>query len=264
MTSAVIIFLREILEAMLIVSLLLAGSMTLGLRKRWLVLGIGLGVFGAAVYAWNFGDIADAFEGVGQEVSNGFMLYLICLMLIVHSGFLLSRKFNSERGLPVSVGAATLIVAVALAVTREGAELCLYLSGYLALPDMVQPIAMGGAIGTGIGLSVGALMYFALVSLPQELRLTVIALLCVPVAAGMASQATNYLMQADIISAQLPLWDSSWLIAENGVLGELLYAFFSYEATPTLLQVVIYLVCLLLAPVLYVLASRRRNDVQGV
>ena len=259
MTSAVIIFLREILEAMLIVSLLLAASMTLHLRKRWLLTGLLLGLIGAGVYAWRFADIADAFDGVGQEVVNGAMLYLICLMLIIHAVFVFSQRREEGRRLAHPVGLLTMVLAIALAMTREGAELWIYISGYLYTPDLIQPILMGGALGTGIGLSVGALMFFGLMSLSPKLRLTIIAVLCIPVAAGMASQATNYLMQADIISAQLPLWDSSALVPEGSLIGELLYAFFSYEATPTLLQVVAYLVSLGLAPLLMLL-ERRRTD----
>ena len=262
MTSAVIIFLREILEAMLIMSLLLAAAMTLQLRKRWVLFGLGLGFLGAGFYAWRFADIADAFEGVGQEFTNGIMLYLICVMLIVHSVFVFSQRRGVDRGLARPVGVCTLVLVIALAITREGAELWIYLSGYLYTPELLQPILMGGLFGTGIGLSVGALMFFGLMSLAPRLRLTVIALLCMPVAAGMASQATNYLMQADIISAQLPLWDTSAGVAEGSLIGELLYAFFSYEATPTLLQVIVYLFSLALAPVLMFLEEKlaRRDE----
>lgn len=253
MTSAVIIFLREILEAMLIVSLLLAASVTLQLRKRWLLLGLLLGLLGAGSYAWRFADIADAFDGVGQEVTNGIMLYIICLMLIVYSVFVFSQKRGVGHKLTQPIGLATLVISIALAMTREGAELWIYLSGYFYSPDLLQPILMGGVLGTGIGLSAGALMFFGLMSLSPSLRLTVVALLCIPVAAGMASQATNYLMQADILNSQLPLWDTSALVPEGSLIGELLYAFFSYEATPTLLQVLVYLACLALAPVLIVM-----------
>ena len=54
MTSAVIIFLREVLEAMLIVCLLLAASTSLNFAKRWVGFSIVLGFIGAGIYTYFF------------------------------------------------------------------------------------------------------------------------------------------------------------------------------------------------------------------
>ena len=70
-------------------------------------------------------------------------------------------------------------------------------------------------------------------------------LLCL-IGAGMIMQATMLLEQVDWLPSGEPLWDSSGLLSEQSVAGELLYAVFGYEATPGPAQVVLYSTSLLL------------------
>ncbi|MEX2129873.1 MAG: FTR1 family protein [Pseudohongiellaceae bacterium] len=241
MTSAVIIFLREILEAMMIVSVLLASSSVLRIPRKWVGLALLIGLAGAGLYALMFSRISDAFEGVGQEVINAILLFAICVSLAVYANFIVSRIRSPVSRFPQWPGVVAIIFAVGCAITREGVELYIYLSGYAQGPEALLPIILGGTLGSGIGLSLGALIYIAVVSLSRFRSLLISCMLMIPVAAGMASQASNYLMQADLLTAQMPLWDSSNLISETSIPGELLYAIFSYEATPTPFQVMIYL-----------------------
>ena len=240
MTSALIIVLREVLEAMLIISLLLAASLNIGIHRKWLGIAVLIGLAGASLYAYLFDLITDAFDGVGQEIINAVTLFAICISLAAFSLFIVNHLSSKARSVNFNIGIAALIGSVALAITREGAEISIYLSGYLLSPEPLQPVIAGGILGTGIGLSAGALIYYGLTSLKRSTSLLTSALVLVPVAAGMVSQGTNYLMQADILSSQLPLWDSSGIVQEGSVLGELLYALFSYEATPTPLQIGLY------------------------
>jgi high-affinity iron transporter len=64
--------------------------------------------------------------------------------------------------------------------------------------------------------------------------------------AGMLSQAVLYLIQADLLPSQLPLWDTSNFISESSLMGELLHAMLGYEASPTAIQALVYLGSLLL------------------
>jgi len=259
MTSALIIILREVLEAMLIISLLLAASGNLGIQKRWICAAIFAGLFGAGIYAYFFDVITDAFEGVGQEITNATTLFVISGCLAVFNLYIVTQLYGSARILPYWTGLIALIGGIALAITREGAEISIYLSGYLLSPEPLQPVIIGSALGAGIGLSAGALIYYGLNSLKQRASLFTSCLVLLPVAAGMVSQGVNYLMQADIVPAQFPLWDSSSLVPEESVVGELLYALFSYEATPTPLQMILYLVTVALMVLGMFLVARMNN-----
>lgn len=241
MTSAVIIFLREVLEAMLIISILLASCHLLGARRRWVFAATLLGLLGAGIYAQQFDRITDLFDGLGQEVVNAISLVTIGLCLATYGILVSARISHPHKSLSLPLIAVTILVSVGLSITREVAELYIYLSGYWSNPDGLLPVILGGTLGAGIGLSVGALIYFAMASLNPQRNLLVSCVLMVPLTAGLASQACNYLIQADYLPSQLPLWNTSELISETSIIGELLYAIFSYEATPTLLQITIYL-----------------------
>jgi high-affinity iron transporter len=57
---------------------------------------------------------------------------------------------------------------------------------------------------------------------------------------SMMSQATQLLIQVDYLPTAFPLWDTSNLISERSVTGQVLYALIGYEATPVFLQVIAY------------------------
>ncbi len=238
--SSVVLVLREFLEAALLVSLLMALSRRLDVSCRWVVAAFIAGIFGAAIYGFNIDHVSGLFDGVGQELLNAFLQILIFAMLCLVAGLSLAHL----RGAVIPRGILSLLmtVAVALAVVREGSEVMIYLSGFLAFEDQRVPVIAGSVIGAGLGLSVGAVFYFLLLNLQHRAARLTGAVLLTLVAAGMISQASLLLIQADWLPSQYPLWDSDWLISEQSVAGQLLYALVGYEATPTPLQAGIYLV----------------------
>ncbi len=256
MTSALIIILGEVVEAMLIISLLMAATGSIGMNRRWVVAAILIGLAGAGIYALFFDAITDAFDGVGQELTNAVSLFGACLCLGLFNLFLVGQVRPATPLFPLWIGIVTLCGSIGLAITREVAEIYIYISGYLLSAEPLQPILIGGALGTGIGLSMGALIYYAVSTLERRLSLLVSSIILVPVSAGMVLQGVNYLIQADKLPSQNPLWDTSTVIPENSVIGELLFALFSYEATPTPLQVGLYLATITLILLGMLLVSR--------
>jgi high-affinity iron transporter len=63
-----------------------------------------------------------------------------------------------------------------------------------------------------------------------------------------------------MLPAQAPLWDASGWISEISLTGQLLYALIGYEATPTPLQIIFYLLTLGLAGFLAWLGARKHTD----
>ena len=76
-------------------------------------------------------------------------------------------------------------------------------------------------------------------------------------ATGTVMQATMLLEQVDWLPAGQALWDSSRFISEQSTAGQLLYAVFGYEATPSATQAVLYMVCLLAMAAAYYLSGRQ-------
>ena len=64
-------------------------------------------------------------------------------------------------------------------------------------------------------------------------------------AAGMASQAARFLIQADLLpSLATPLWDTSAWLPQTSVVGTLLHSLVGYEAQPAGMQIVFYVLVL--------------------
>jgi high-affinity iron transporter len=237
--SAVIIILREVLEAALVLSLLVSTTRLMALSYRGIIAGFLLGLAGAVIATLLIDVISESFDGVGQEVLNVVLLSAIVVLLLVYAAGL-DRRVAQGDGLMNSLLLVVSCLIIAIAITREGMEIIIFLYGFSA--DLVEmlPVLVGGAIGAGIGISLGVLIYYTLVNLPDRLAVVVPLLLLAVVASGMASQAVVYLMQGGLIESQLPVWDTSGWVAETSVTGQLLYALLGYEATPTLTQLIVY------------------------
>lgn len=231
--TSVIIVLREVLEAALLISILSALSVTHGIRRGWIGWALGCGIVAALVLGYGIDSVSGWFDGVGQEVCGACMQFAIYLGLLLLL-FLLGRPGATARAAPA--WSVLMAVIVALAITREGFEVLVYLLGFAGNLKQLLVVLVGSAIGAGIGISSGALLYYLLRSLPRRPSLLVSLLLLVLVAAGLLSQAALLLIQADWLPSQLPVWDTSALISEESVTGQLLYAMLGYEATPTAIQ----------------------------
>lgn len=255
--TSVIIVLREVLEAALLISILLALSSVLGISRRWLGWALGFGMAGAFIYSLGVAAISDWFDGVGQEVTGAVLQVLIYLLLLLFA--LLVLRDSDPRRLSHKQIILVMAAIVSFSVTREGFEVLVYIYGFSSdIPRFVTTL-MGSAIGASIGVSIGALIYYFVSSLPYRQSLALGVGLLALVAAGTLSQAVLLLIQADWLPSHLPIWDSSEWLSESSVTGQLMYALIGYEATPTALQASFYFGGLLLLLIVAILAVRSRR-----
>ena len=258
--TSVILVLREVLEAALLLSILLAMSHYLGLKTRWIYVALVAGIVGSVVYGQYLGVVSEWFDGMGQELFNALMQLAIYGLLLLTGALLVLNRTGTPRNLSLLLW--TMVLAVALAALREGAEIYIYLNALRQQDDLLQGALLGALIGAGIGFSIGALFYYLLLGLPHRHRLISALVLLTLVASGLCLQATQLLEQADWLPAQQPLWDTSALLSENSLLGQLLYALLGYEATPTPISMFAYFCSLLLmATLLSTTWVKTRNQV---
>jgi high-affinity iron transporter len=243
--SAIIVF-REVLEAALVLGIVLAASRGVTGSRRWVAAGAVAGVLGAILVAAGADFIAGTFEGVGQEILNAAILLTAVVMLAWHAIWM--KRHGAEmardmRGLghAVTTGARplwALALVVGLAVLREGAEVVLFLYGIVAGGTAAAPMLSGAGAGLLAGAAVGALMYFGLLRIPARHLFGVTGWMIVLLAAGMACQAANYLVQAGVLPGIVePLWDTSGWLPSHGVIGGLLHVLVGYDDRPSLMQV---------------------------
>ncbi|WP_297811193.1 FTR1 family protein [uncultured Methylophaga sp.] len=236
--NAVIIILREVLEAALIISVFLALSQLLNRNLWWMLVALVLGFGGAYVYAVNLGQVSMMAGGTGQEIVNACLHSLIFLCLLLFMISVPHQQHVSWRLLNL----VTIILAVITAIVREGSEIILYINGFIGIPDLLSPVLMGGAVGAGIGLSVGVFFYYLLVNMRRSHGIWLGYLILLLIGGSMVAQAVEFMIQADYISATTPIWDSSHWISERSAVGQLLYALVGYEATPAPQQAAAYFI----------------------
>lgn len=243
--STVVIILREVLEVALLMSVLMSMSSCRGINLRWSLVALLIGIIGAVIYATEFEKIAMWFDYVGQEIVNA-SLHIIIVMLL--AAFVVLYEIQGKA----YIRSITFLIAlaVALSIVSEGSEILLYLSGYLNKADMLSSVILGGIIGAGIGMSIGALLYYSLTYFIGSHTKNIAYVLLALFSASMLSHAVTMLTQADWLPSFHVLWDSSSWLAEDSLMGQLLYAIIGYEATPTATQLAAYIFGIVLLLVL--------------
>lgn len=263
LSNSVIILVREVLEAALLIAVLLSMSQLWPRVRQGVAAGVVLGGALAWLYAHQLYTVAEWFDGVGQEVMDAAAQWLIALLLPVCCVLFIRHYQRPER---VSTSMVWLLCGViALAISREGAEVYIYVSAFAMQPEQSQALIVGAVLGVGIGFSVGALIYYFLLGLSDATRLKVGGAMLTVIAAGLALQACKMLIQADWLPDG-EVWDSSDLLSEHSVMGQLMYALAGYEATPAPVQVWAYGLVLLASVSLQIVAwarhkrANRRSD----
>ena len=253
MLGALIIVFREVIEAGLIIGIVMAATRGVAGRGRWISIGIGAGILGAAVVALFAGAISQAFEGAGQELFNATVLGIAVVMLMWHNAWMArhGREIAAEMrtiGTAVSEGAkplTALAVVVGLAVLREGSEVVLFLYGIFASGTSGAALLVGGLLGVAAGAVFTALTYAGLLAIPNRYIFSVTSWLIALLAAGMAAQAVQFLNNAGVIVVlDRTVWDTSWLLSEGSIPGKLLHTLIGYTQRPTELQLMTYIATL--------------------
>jgi len=249
MLGALVIVFREVLEAGLIIGIVLAATQGVAGRGRWINIGIIAGIIGAAIVAVFAGAISNAFEGAGQELFNASILGIAVVMLMWHNAWMArhGREIANEMrqvGTEVTEGAkplTALAIVIGLAVLREGSEVVLFLYGIMAAGTSGGALLAGGVLGIAAGAAFTALTYFGLLAIPSRYIFSVTSWLIALLAAGMAAQSVQFLYNAGVINVlDKTVWDTSWLLSEASIFGQLLHTLIGYTSRPTELQLVAY------------------------
>jgi len=266
--TALIVF-REVLEAALIIGIVGAATRGIAGRARFIVGGVLLGLAGSVAVAGGAEAIGQLAEGMGQELFNASVLGLAVVMLAWHNIWMSvhGRELaaNAKQvGSDIRSGSRTLsvlTVVIAVAVLREGSETVLFLYGVaLSGENSVGAMVAGGAMGLAGGVLVGYMLFAGLLRIPIRWFFTATSVLVLLLAAGMASQAARFLIQANVLpSLAAPLWDTSAVVSNSSIAGKVLQGLVGYDAQPAGMQLAFY-VTVLLAIWAGMAWARRRAD----
>lgn len=255
MPGVALLVFREVLEAALIVSIVCAATRGVRLRGLFVLGGIGLGLAGALLVALGAGFIAGLASGSGQELLNAGVLLAAVAMIGWHVVWMSRHareltRHMSAVGQAVKAGSSSLtllLAVIALAVLREGSEVVLFLYS-MAMGGIGAGGLIGGiALGVGGGVALGFALYLGLLRIPLRHFFGATNVMLVLLAAGLASTAARFLLQANRLPALgEQLWDTSWLLSNGSLAGKTLGILVGYDASPAGIQLVFYAVTLLL------------------
>jgi high-affinity iron transporter len=249
LATAVIMF-REVLEAALIIAIVLGASRGIAGRGRWISAGIALGLLGASIVAIMANVASSEFSGNGQAILNAVILLGAVAMLTWHNVWMSAhgRQLSSEVkavGMEVQSGQrplAALLVITMVAVMREGSEAVLFLWAIATSGEQDLNMVMGGLGGVIAGIMVGLLLYIGLLRIPVRHFFSITSWLILLLASGLAAQAAGFLNQIGLLpSLGNGVWNTSDILNQSSLVGQLLHILVGYIARPSGIQIVFYL-----------------------
>lgn len=247
--GAVLIALREGLEALLVLGILTGLVVKLGRpdARRAIWLGAGLAILAsiAAGIAVD-GFVRGAFEAGGAEwfelvaalAAVAVLTYMVVWMWRHTRGLLAQLRAQVQAALTRDRVLVLAFLAFAT-VLREGLETVLF---YGALAGQAAPADLAASAALGFALS-GALAYAIFrgsisLDLPRFFALT--GTLLVLIAGGLLVHAADAAMTLGLIPQAQPIWDTSAFLSNDSPGGRILHALVGYWAAPTLLQALLY------------------------
>jgi len=261
MLATLVIFLREGVEASMIVAILLAYLNRIGHREHFRDVFIGVG---AALLLAAAGGVAAyytirSYDGSRVQTIFETVTYLVAATVLTYMTFWMRKHARSlSKELRARAEAALdgrarwgLGLLAFQAVGREGLETVVF-----TLAIVFSTSTTGALTGAVIGLAGSLGIAFVIYRLGHKLNLarffTVIGVLLMVFAAGLLADAVENLQQLGWLPVlDAPMWHSARLLSEESALGDVLHSFFGYSDAPTPLQLLIYVGYLAVVVVVY-------------
>lgn len=239
-----LIVLREILEVCFLLAMIFAAIKQH--PKKWQILFMGIygGIITSAAIAFIFYKAKSLFEENAQEYLNIVIISASIICIAITLFWINNHLDKLKQKLLKSVEESSLlpiIIVIALAIAREGMELILLMHGVTAAGAVATDLIFGMIFGTLAGISLAMLIYKGMLRIPNRYFFRIINIMLILITAGMAAQLASYLEASDLITSfSSNLWDSSWLISDNSLVGKILHSVMGYAAKPTGLQIIFY------------------------
>ena len=273
MLGALLIALREGLEAVLIVSILYAYVKKVRredvLPKLWLGILVGTTVpmsVGAYLVWGTYTLTTQAQEALGGFLSL-FAVALITWMVfwMAEHSVALSAQINAQAE---KAGWSMFVIAL-ITVGREGLETAIFIWPMLKNAsdnENATGLVIGVVIGLIISVILGYLIYKGIAKVNLRMFFQVTGYLLIVVAAGVCSYGFHDLQESGLIPMTAPLFDITGYIPSlvyNGGLYDLLVAIFQFSPSPTALQFFSWLIYLLVVCALFYVYNQKKQGLQA-
>ena len=261
MLPTFVIFLREGVEASMIIAILLAYLARSGHREHFKDVFLGVGA--ALLLAFGGGALTfiliHSYEGSRFQAIFETGTYLVACAVLTYMTFwmhaharTLSRDLRERTDRAMGRGARVSLALVAFqAVGREGLETVVFtLAIFFAASGSQANFAASvpaAALGAALGLLTALGVALAIYRLGHRINLgrffQMVGALLMLFAAGLLADAVENLQQLGWLPLLAhPLWNTSAQLSQQGALGDVLHTFLGYAAQPTALQALAYVV----------------------
>ncbi len=265
MFSALLITLREGLEAALIIGIILAylakTNNGQGFRYVWLGTFLAIAtslIVGAVIYftAGNLeGRAEQIFEGVALFVAAGVLTWMILWMR--KQAVNIKGNLHAQIQSALKSGSLAGLFALAfIAVVREGIETVLFLFAATRVTESFALSIVGAVMGLALAVGIGYGIYRGASRLNLSTFFNVTSLLLILFAAGLLAHGIHEFHEAGLIPPIIDhVWDINHIIPEQSTFGRFLTVLFGYNGNPSLVEVIAYVSFVVLAVSGYFLIS---------
>ncbi|GAB4165919.1 MAG: FTR1 family protein [Rickettsiaceae bacterium] len=261
---AIVVF-RECLEIALLLGVIMAATKPITNSRVYITLGSLIGVVLASVFALFTRKITASFGGLGDEIFDSCVILLTATIIswtvVWMQGYTSKiRKDLGKLSENIKAGATSqfmLVIVVAMALLREGAELILFIYSISSVGHIEsKQYIMGFGVGAIAGLAVGTVIYLGLIKYAGKYIFMVSTILLTLIAAGLAAEAAGIMTSAGIIELYSgQLWDTSWLIDNESIAGKILNVTIGYDSRPNGMQIIFYLLSIAITVVMMKIRS---------
>jgi len=248
--ATLVIFLREGIEASMIVAILLAYLDRIGQRRHFVdvLSGVACALVLASVGGVGIYYTIRDWNGTRAQTIFETVTYLLAAIVLTYMTFWMrnhARTFTAElrerTDEALSSGARRGLFFLAFqAVGREGLETVVF-----TLAIIFSTSAKGAALGALVGLVLALGCAFAMYRLGKRVNVAVffrvVGALLIVFAAGLLVDVVDNLQGLGWLPIfTRPLWDSGRLLSEDSAFGDVFHSFFGYVSRPTPLEIAVW------------------------
>jgi high-affinity iron transporter len=277
MIPTFVIFLREGVEASMIVAILLSYLDQIGQRRHFrdvflgvgsalvLVLGGGIGAY-FAIHQYSGSTVQTVFETITFLVAATVLTYMTFWMQAHSRTMSADLKRRSDEALEGRTRWGLGLLAFQ-AVGREGLETMVFTLAIVFASSSQAPTAARGhglLLGAVLGLAVALAIAYVIFKLGKRLNLglffRVIGVVLMVFAAGLLADAVENMQQLGWLPfLDHVLWNTSSYLSEDSSIGDLFHSLLGYADQPTVLQFLVWVAYLAGATTAFLMLGHRQK-----
>lgn len=264
MIAAFVLFLREGLEASLIVSILFAALRQLGQTRQARAVWIGVILAGVVslVGGLTLYVTIHSYDGSTFQTIFETTTYLLAVVLLTTMTFWMQKHSRSlKKDITAKASLAGSGFALGLlaftTVGREGLETAVFMLAFAFTTNGLL-LLLGALLGLLAAVGLCFMIYRLGYRLDYRVFFRVMGILLLIFAAGLLGNVVQNMQELGWVSfGTTILWNTAYFLSEDSTLGDILHTFLGYAQAPTLLQGLVYTIYLLVIGSIFTWQTRK-------